>query len=171
MDFRYLLQNPPYRCPFVLPDDSHAGDVRSFKLLDVMRTHTEMANMCLLLFAAVAAAVLSFIAGHTPPEKRALVVSGYLFQVGVLRLAGTSAYPAWAVLLGWLLPGDDDATLLLRDRVTMGVCTFFCFSGAPSTRMSRHPTICPCRRHHHRPSICHQPPPSNGASHCSGGCS
>lgn len=41
--------------------------------------------------------MLSFIAGHTPPEKRSLVVSGYLFQVGVLRLAGTSAYPAWAV--------------------------------------------------------------------------
>eukprot|EP01052_Picozoa_sp_SAG31_P006289 SAG31_NODE_287_length_18430_cov_8.127544_14_plen_231_part_00 len=72
---------------------------------------------------------MSFIAAHTPQEKRALVISGYLFQVSILRLAGTSAYPAWAALLAILFPGNDDATLLFRDRVTMGVCTFFCFSG------------------------------------------
>ncbi len=73
--------------------------------------------------------VCSYIAANTPPERRSLVVSGYLFQVTSVRIVGTSLYPVWYRCLTAIWPGDDDETSLFRDRLSMGVCTFFCFFG------------------------------------------
>lgn len=73
--------------------------------------------------------VCSYIAANTPPERRSLVVSGYLFQVTSVRIVGTSLYPLWYRGLTAIWPGDDDETSLFRDRLSMGVCTFFCFFG------------------------------------------
>jgi MFS family permease len=73
--------------------------------------------------------VCSYIAANTPPERRSLVVSGYLFQVTSVRIVGTSLYPIWYRGLTTIWPGEDDETSLFRDRLSMGVCTFFCFFG------------------------------------------
>jgi MFS family permease len=73
--------------------------------------------------------VCSYIAANTPPERRSLVVSGYLFQVTSVRIVGTSLYPLWYRGLTAIWPGEDDEISLFRDRLSMGVCTFFCFFG------------------------------------------
>ena len=71
--------------------------------------------------------VCSYIATNTPAERRSLVVSGYLFQITTVRIVGTSLYPAWSAVLNRLWPGEEHD--LFRDRLSMGVCTFFCFFG------------------------------------------
>jgi MFS family permease len=73
--------------------------------------------------------VLAYLSTNTPKDRRSLVVSGFLFQVTSVRIVGTSLYPLWSRMLQVKWPGDDDATLLFRDRLSMGVCTFFCFFG------------------------------------------
>ena len=73
-----------------------------------------------------------------PREKRAVAVSGFQVQVSSLRLLGTSLYPLWDSVLvaGYftnlsqtLLGGDVGEDRLLRDRVHMSVCSFFCVFG------------------------------------------
>ena len=73
--------------------------------------------------------VLSYLSANTPDDRRSLVVSGFLFQVTSVRIVGTSVYPLWYAALSWLLPGDDAPRSFLRDQISMGVCTFFCFFG------------------------------------------
>ena len=77
-------------------------------------------------------AALPVESAATPRADRSAVVSGFLFQVTALRIAGKALYRPWdaAVVRGLLgVDGEDDASELLRDRITMGVCTLFCFFG------------------------------------------
>ena len=69
---------------------------------------------------------LAYLAAHTPPERREVVVSGYLAQEAALRLLGKLLFPP----LDWLLRGPCGVhDELFRWRLEMGCCTAFCFYG------------------------------------------
>ena len=70
--------------------------------------------------------VLSFISTNSSREIRSTVVSAFLFQVAVLRVAGKCMYAPFDMALHSIFGFDDD---LFRDRITMSVCTFFCIFG------------------------------------------
>jgi hypothetical protein len=75
------------------------------------------------------------MAQHYPAEKRSAVIAGFLVQEKILSLFGKSLYP----LLNWMLEsgiGLDDE--LLRFRLIMGVCTFFCLFGVSYLHRRRH---------------------------------
>lgn len=69
--------------------------------------------------------VLAYLSSQTEPKLRALVISGYLTQLSVLQIGGKAVYPPFDALL--MLVGFEQK--LLRFRVTMSVCTLFCFFG------------------------------------------
>eukprot|EP00927_Polykrikos_kofoidii_P031847 TRINITY_DN27288_c0_g2_i1.p1 TRINITY_DN27288_c0_g2~~TRINITY_DN27288_c0_g2_i1.p1 ORF type:complete len:572 (+),score=74.06 TRINITY_DN27288_c0_g2_i1:39-1718(+) len=77
------------------------------------------------------------VACATEKDMRALVVSAYSVQVQTLQLLGKSVYPAWdaALQLSPILANDR----LLRYRVTMSVCTFFCVFGVINLLINGHP--------------------------------
>lgn len=66
------------------------------------------------------ACVLGYISSITPIAHRNAVVSSFLLQVTVLRIAAKALYPAWHYLLVEGLEIKDE---LFRDRISMGVCT------------------------------------------------
>eukprot|EP01061_Rhynchopus_euleeides_P042983 TRINITY_DN7498_c0_g1_i2.p1 TRINITY_DN7498_c0_g1~~TRINITY_DN7498_c0_g1_i2.p1 ORF type:complete len:509 (+),score=105.53 TRINITY_DN7498_c0_g1_i2:200-1726(+) len=70
-------------------------------------------------------ATLSHITRHTPESRRSAHLSGYLVQVGTLRILGKSLYPLCDG--GLLYFGVHDE--LLRFRYNMAFCTVFCFYG------------------------------------------
>jgi len=70
--------------------------------------------------------VLSYLTCNCPVDIRSLVISGYLTQVTTLNLLGKSCYPLWN---SFLLNGLQISGILLRYRITMSVCTFFCLFG------------------------------------------
>ncbi|KAJ9443042.1 hypothetical protein DIPPA_16415 [Diplonema papillatum] len=70
-------------------------------------------------------ATLSHITRHTSEARRNYHVTGYLVQVGVLRIAGKALYPV-ADGFFWAIGFRED---LPRFRMNMAVCTVFCFVG------------------------------------------
>eukprot|EP00051_Salpingoeca_urceolata_P026960 m.479461 g.479461 ORF g.479461 m.479461 type:complete len:510 (+) comp21458_c0_seq1:1956-3485(+) len=69
-----------------------------------------------------------------PPARRSAVISGFLFQVTVLRILGKLMYPLWVVGLHAIGIRDD----LLQDKISMSVCTVFCFVGMVVLIADRH---------------------------------
>jgi len=59
-----------------------------------------------------------------PPSKRALVLSAFSFQCQLLRLGGQLFYVPWDSMLRALALGR-----MLRFRITLSVCSFFCWFG------------------------------------------
>ena len=70
--------------------------------------------------------VLSYLSKYSRREKRSTVVSAFLFQVATLRLLGKCLYAPFDMSLLSVFGVEDD---LFRDRITMSVCTVFCFFG------------------------------------------
>lgn len=71
----------------------------------------------------------SLISNNTPRSKRTLVVGGYLIQLTVLSLVGKVLYPLWHEALEALLLRLGMFSELLRDRITMSICSMFCIVG------------------------------------------
>lgn len=59
-----------------------------------------------------------------PVEKRALILSGFTAQCLLLRICGQAFYLPWETMLRAL-----SLERMLRFRVTLAVCTFFCWFG------------------------------------------
>ena len=70
----------------------------------------------------LASTISAHVATQTPPARRALVLSALAVQGAVLRTAGQALYLPWDGALR--LCGMSDR--ILRFRVTLSVCTFFC---------------------------------------------
>ena len=71
--------------------------------------------------------VLTHISTHSPSEHRSKIVSGYVFQITVLRLLGKGLFP----LTNWILlelTGWESDTLPVY-RVHMMSCPIFCLFG------------------------------------------
>jgi Na+/melibiose symporter-like transporter len=68
---------------------------------------------------------LAYLAAHTAPERRSIVVSGYLAQEAALRLFGKLMFPP----LDWALRLFGVSDELFRWRLEMATCTAFCFYG------------------------------------------
>ena len=85
-----------------------------------------LGNLLLGLGAAnLYTACLSYVALQTPRAERSAVVSAFLLQTTILRMAARAAYPTVDHLLAvTVAPGK-----LVRDRCVMSVCTLFCFWG------------------------------------------
>ena len=71
--------------------------------------------------------VLAFLTSSTSPERRSLVVSGYIFQITALRILGKALYTPWNAVVQYGLGVSDT---LLRFRIHMVICPLFCVFGA-----------------------------------------
>ena len=68
--------------------------------------------------------VTAHLASLTPPDQRALVLSAVSLQAMCLKMGGQLLYPFWDEMLAL---GVESR--MLRFRVTLSVCTLFCFFG------------------------------------------
>jgi len=75
------------------------------------------------------------LACATDRELRPLVVSAFFVQANVLELLGKLSYPPWDAALRATWPGEDQ---LLRFRVSMSVCSFFCIFGVFNLLVNGH---------------------------------
>ncbi|KAL1524592.1 hypothetical protein AB1Y20_019482 [Prymnesium parvum] len=69
--------------------------------------------------------VCAYLSSHTARAERAAVLSAYISLLSVLNISGKSLYVPFDDLL-WALGVTD---LMVRYRITISVCTFFCFFG------------------------------------------
>ena len=70
--------------------------------------------------------VLGHLVKSFPPSMRSEVLSGFGVQIAVLQLVGKGVFPMVEYSLHHIVGLEDT---LLRYRIHMGVCTFFCFYG------------------------------------------
>lgn len=70
--------------------------------------------------------VLGHLVKSFPPSMRSEVLSGFGVQIAVLQLAGKGIFPLAEYSLHRIVGMEDT---LLRYRIHMGICTFFCFYG------------------------------------------
>jgi MFS family permease len=70
--------------------------------------------------------VLGHLIKSFPPSMRSEVLSGFGVQIAVLQLAGKGVFPLAEYSLHQIVGMEDT---LLRYRIHMGICTFFCFYG------------------------------------------
>lgn len=69
---------------------------------------------------------MSFVASQSSREDRSAIISAYVVQITALRLIGRGVYPLWDFCL---IQVCGEHNILLRYRISMSVCTFFCFFG------------------------------------------
>lgn len=69
--------------------------------------------------------VCAYLSSRTPRAERASVISGYISMLSVLNIGGKTLYVPFDSVLMSL--GMTD--LMLRYRITMSMCTFFCIFG------------------------------------------
>jgi len=74
---------------------------------------------------SLATMVNAHVALVTPPARRSLVLTGFITQCLTLHIAGQAAYVPWDLMLRTL----GVSNRVLRFRLTLSVCTFFCFFG------------------------------------------
>jgi MFS family permease len=70
--------------------------------------------------------VLGHLVKSFPPSMRSEVLSGFGVQIAVLQLVGKGVFPMAEYFLHQIVGLEDT---LLRYRIHMGICTFFCFYG------------------------------------------
>lgn len=70
--------------------------------------------------------VLGHLVKSFPPSMRSEVLSGFGVQIAVLQLVGKGIFPLAEYSLHHIVGVEDT---LLRYRIHMGICTFFCFYG------------------------------------------
>ena len=70
--------------------------------------------------------ILGHLVKSFPPNKRSEILAGFGVQIAVLQLAGKGMFPVMEYGLHHVV-GIEDA--LLRYRIHIGMCTFFCFYG------------------------------------------
>ena len=73
----------------------------------------------------LASTISAHVATETPPARRALFLSALAVQGALLRTFGQALYVPWDA--GLRVCGLEDR--LLRFRITLSVCTFFCMFG------------------------------------------
>ena len=78
--------------------------------------------------------ISAHVATETPPAQRALALSALAVQGSVLRILGQALYVPWDATLR----GSGLGERMLRFRVTLSVCTFFCAFGVVQLCLNGH---------------------------------
>ena len=78
--------------------------------------------------------ISAHVATETPPSQRALALSALAVQGSTLRILGQALYVPWDAALR----GGGLGERMLRFRVTLSVCTFFCAFGVVQLCLNGH---------------------------------